>query len=101
MTLLALIIAAILWPIAGLHLVWAFGNPWPFKTEHELAISVGGPSLDHNIGAVAKFFVTVIAAGAIWIAGLLPLLQTGVLPSPFGQAAIFWLMVAETSVFLI
>lgn len=27
MTLLALMIAAILWPIAGLHMLWAFGTP--------------------------------------------------------------------------
>ncbi|AUR05912.1 hypothetical protein PhaeoP72_03994 (plasmid) [Phaeobacter inhibens] len=101
MTLLALITAAVLWPIAGLHMLWAFGNPWPFKSEDDLAKSVGGPSLDHNIGFAAKFIITVIAAGAIWGAGLLPLMQIGVLPSPFGEVILFWLLVLQTAVFLI
>ena len=101
MTFLALITAAILWLIAGLHMLWAFGNPWPFKSEHELAKSVGGPSLDHNIGFAAKFIITVIAAGAIWVAGLLPLMQTSLLPNPLGQVVLYWLLVLQTAVFLI
>lgn len=101
MTLLALITSAILWPIAGLHMLWAFGNPWPFKTEHDLAKSVGGPSLDHTIGAGAKFIITVLAAGAIWVAGLLPLMHTGALPSLIGEGPLSWLLVLQTIVFLI
>ncbi|MEL7282753.1 MAG: DUF3995 domain-containing protein [Pseudomonadota bacterium] len=101
MTFLALITAGILWPIAGLHMLWAFGNPWPFKSEDDLAKTVGGPSLDHNISVAAKFIITVIAAGAIWVAGLLPLMHTGVLPSPFGEILLYWLLVLQTAVFLI
>lgn len=74
MNLLALIRAVTHWPIAGLRLVWAFGNTWPFKTEHLLATSVGGPTLAQNTGVATKFIITLITAGAIVVEILLRIL---------------------------
>lgn len=101
MTLLALAVAGILFPIACLHLVWAFGKPWPFATEDQLARAVGGPALDPKISQGAKFVITILAAAAIAAAGLLPLVQTEVLPSPFPAPITFWLLVLQTIVFLL
>ena len=42
-----------------------------------------------------------VEVGAIWVAGLLPLMQAGVLPSPFGEVVLCWLLVLQTAVFLI
>ena len=101
MILLAWIAAAVLLPAAALHLVWAFGIPWPFASERDLAHSVGGPSLNPKTGYWAKFAITVIAAGAILAAGVLPLIHAGVLPNPLPKQVAYWLLLAQTVAFLL
>ncbi|WP_298984741.1 DUF3995 domain-containing protein [uncultured Roseibium sp.] len=98
---LALIVAAILAPIAGLHFLWALGTPWPFNSERLLAQAVGGPGLDPKIGPTAKCVVTIVAAGAILISAILPLFYARVLPSPLPYQLVFWLLAVQTAVFLL
>ena len=100
MTVLAFVIACALWPIAALHLVWAFGKTWPFATEEHLAQTVGGPSLDPSIGSSAKVSITLVAAGAIAVAGLIPIAYAGILSVPVPQFVLFWLLVFQIIVFL-
>lgn len=100
MTLLAWIVAGILLPIGALHVVWAFGVPWPFASEAELARAVGGPSLKLHIGWWTKFTIAAVAAGAILASGLLPIMHVGVLVSPVPALVVEWFLAAQSLVFL-
>lgn len=98
---IALIVAGILLPVAGLHFLWALGSPWPFKSEKMLAQAVGGPGLNPKISPLTKCGVTMVAAGAILTSAILPLFYANVLPDPLPQKLVFWLLFVQAAVFLL
>jgi hypothetical protein len=75
--LIAVVAAAVLLALAGLHLVWAAGSPWPARDAAELhALVVGGqpraamPPAWASVGVAVV--LTLFAAGPLAVRGLLP-----------------------------
>ncbi len=101
MTILARAIAIILLLIAALPVLWAVGIPWPFATKEALALSIGGPSLKPDTGKWTKFGITLIAAGALAVAGILPLMHLGLFPFPVFSPVLRCCLAAQTVVFLL
>jgi Protein of unknown function (DUF3995) len=78
-TLVALLLAALLWAIAGLHAYWGRGGLWPEASAFALARRVvGAPGIETMPGESASYTV----AALLFVAGLWPLMMIGLLPSP-------------------
>ena len=74
--------------ISAIHVYWAFGGSFPARSREDLGPMVVGTSQREGMPSRA---VTVAAAGIFLGAGLLPLVASGLLPSPaplgFGRVA--------------
>jgi hypothetical protein len=76
-TLVALVLALLLWALAALHAYWGNGGLWPEDNELSLARRVvGAPDIRTMPSPTASYIV----AGALFFAGLWPLVTVGVLP---------------------
>lgn len=94
--LVALVLAALLWVLAGFHAYWGQGGLWPEKDEFALARRVvGAPGIRTMPSTSACYTV----AALLFVAGLWPLMMIGLLPAPlpveltilggYGLAAVF------------
>ena len=72
--MIAAIMATVLLGIALLHLTWGFGITWPYATGRDLARAVVGA---RNIKGMPNLVACMVAAAAIAITGLWPLMLTG------------------------
>ncbi|WP_424966484.1 DUF3995 domain-containing protein [Dinoroseobacter sp. S375] len=96
---LAVLAALILLPIGALHLLWATGVSWPFRSEAHLARSVIGTPFD--LPRPRKVALTLMAAGAILMAGLIPLAVGGLLETGVPDPLLRWALMAEAGVFVL
>ena len=76
---IAMLMAAVLWTIALIHLGWAAGVTWPYVDGAGLARAVVGA---RNIKAMPTPAACIAAAAAIAVAGVWPLVLEGFVRSP-------------------
>ncbi len=88
------LLALALFALAALHLIWALGGTW--LIAHQRVLLGALPRLDMAAGNRAKP-THYILASLLLLAGLWPLMITGLLPSPlpiwslFPLGVVFWL----------
>lgn len=97
--LLAVILAGVLLPVGILHLIWASGASWPYRSEAHLAQSVIGAPFD--MPRPQKAGLTLAAATAILLAGVLPLAFVGLIETGLPEHVLRWALMAEAVVFLL
>lgn len=100
MSILAIILAAVLWALAAIHAYWAFGGKWPGSTEREL--------VDIVVGVGERMpppVVSLAVAIGLSLLGLTPLIATGLVDDrPLAAAGLAeylpWLLAAAAFIFL-
>ncbi|WP_424972717.1 DUF3995 domain-containing protein [Dinoroseobacter sp. S76] len=95
----AVILAGVLLPVGLLHLIWASGASWPFRSEAHLAQSVIGTPFE--MPRLQKAGLTLAAASAILLAGLLPLAFADLIETGLPERALRWALMVEAAVFLL
>ena len=78
----AIFVSSMLMAIAAVHVYWAFGGAWPASERAELPQTVVGTQGSH----MPKKAVTLAVAFMIFLAALVPLIWTRVLPVLLPQA---------------
>lgn len=79
MSVIAIIVFLVLTTIAGLHAAWGFGVRWPVCDERSLVALVIGATGRSRMPAMMQ---CLIAAAAIFAAGMVALLLAGVVHAP-------------------
>jgi hypothetical protein len=85
MSSIALAIFLVLAVIAALHAVWGFGLRWPVRDERSLVALVIGATGRNRMPAMAQ---CLIAAAAIFAAGVVALALAGVIAVPLPEIMI-------------
>lgn len=85
LTAIAILIFLVLAGIAGLHAYWAFGGLWPCHDEASLVRTVVGTK-HHPMMPSTR--LTLVVAGLIFAASLLPLFVTPVLAGALPQLVV-------------
>ena len=85
MRFLALFVFVLLAAIAALHVAWGLGLRWPASNERDLVATVIGARQRSHLPSLAQ---CILAAAAIFSAGCLALLLSGLVASPLSPPLI-------------
>lgn len=96
-TLAAIVAALALLAVAGVHVYWGMGGAWPAKRREDLAPMVVGSPPGVAMPSTA---MTLGVAAFLLCAALLPLIASGLLPSPLPMTASRAATIALASVLL-